>query len=469
MNVVLIWPYNPQALEIPELFPLGLGFLHANIDLAKHKVHIWDCTLDRLSPQSSKFAEKLKDIAPDVVGISFWSSNADSNYKTCDTIRRILPDTTIVFGGPHATSYGRYEIEKDNADFVIAGEAELSFPLLLDAIENNAKKVLSSIPGLIYRNDSGGVEINPVKFVYDLDSLGNVDYELLRLTDYHKAGYGYSGQAVLHPNLPSALIITTRGCPYRCRFCSAPMISGKKIRTHSPLYLAKMIEKLYKEFNVRIITLGDDNFTMNKTFAEDLCSAIIGLHLDDLIMVAPNGFRITSLTPKLAKLLLKAGWEEVTVAPESGSPHTLELMHKDIDLDIVKPFVEMCHSTSLKVKANFIIGFPGETIKDVEMTERFILENDFDQIGLCFFQPLPGTPIFNELIQQGDLPLSFVPGKYSQLTYCPSGIDKDELCLAFNRIWNQFRDGKGWKYKNAKIGTIREEINNCPAHKVVDV
>ncbi len=457
MKIILLWPYNIQAIEIPELFPIGIGYILANIDKQRHEVHFIDCTLDRLAPDSNEFKKKIADISPDVIGISFWSNNAVSIYTACATIRSIQPKAKIVFGGPHATTYGQFEIKQKHADFVIAGEAERSFPQLLEAIEANNKKSLSAIPGLIYSGGKGQIVINPPLRVNDLDSLGTVDYKALRLRDYHKAGYGYKGQAVLHPNLPSAMIISTRGCPYRCKFCSAPIISGKKVRVHSPDYVAKTIKLLYDNFGVRVISIGDDNFTINNDYATQMCKAIIDLKLDDLVMTAPNGFRMTSVNNKLAALMCKAGWEEVTIAPESGSPRTLELMRKDLDLKVVTPFVEMCHNEGLKVKANFIIGFPGETLEDVLLTERFIHENNFDQIGLCFFQPLPGTPIFDDLVRFGDIDESFIPARYSQITYCPKGIEKKDLCEIFNRIWNNFRNSKGWRYKNNQVGTIRNE------------
>jgi len=456
MKVLLIWPFNAQGVEIRELFPIGLGYLLANIDYGRYDVKILDCTLDRIRPESRELASRLAAFRPDVVGISFWSSNADSVYRTVRAIRDVVPGAKIVFGGPHATSYGEYEIRSRRADFVIAGEGERSFPMLLDAIADDSVKGFSTIPGLVYMGRDGTVVSNPVVFEKDLDTLGYVDYKVLRLEDYHKAGYSYSGSAVLHSNLRTALILATRGCAYRCRFCSAPIISGRRIRFHSPGYIARTIKNLYEEFNVRVISMGDDNFTLKQDYAMALCRAVIDLNLEDLIMAAPNGIRMTRMTPELARLMRRAGFEEVTIAPESGSPRTLELMHKDMELEKVEPFVRMCHNAGLKVKANFIIGYPGETMEDVLLTERFIKDNDFDQIGLCFFQPLPGTPIFNELVAKGEIDESFVPGRYNQLTYCPQGMDKEDLCMVFNRIMNDFRDSKGWRYKNGRVGTIRQ-------------
>ncbi|CAB1082075.1 hypothetical protein D1AOALGA4SA_9713 [Olavius algarvensis Delta 1 endosymbiont] len=127
MNVLLIWPFNLQAVEIPELFPLGLGYILANLDHHRYNARILDCTLEGIQPESARFKKEIKDFDPQVVGLSFWSSNAESVYRTSKTIRDVLPKSKIVYGGPHATAYGAFESEKKHADFVLSGEAEKSF------------------------------------------------------------------------------------------------------------------------------------------------------------------------------------------------------------------------------------------------------------------------------------------------------------------------------------------------------
>ncbi len=456
MKLLLIWPYNQHAIDIPETFPLGIGYLAANIPTDRHEVEVLDATLDRLHPRSEAFLDRLRASRADVVGISFWSANAESVYATRDAVRDALPGARVLFGGPHATGYGRAEIERGEADYVIAGEGERAVPALLDSLEAGTDPADAHIPGLVCRDRDGGVVQRPVCYETDLDTLGRVDYGELRLPEYQANGYGYKGKAVLHPDLPSALLLATRGCPFRCRFCNAPVISGRRIRVHSPGYVARTIRELYEVFGVRIVALGDDNFTFRPDYAVALCQAVEDLGFDDLILVAPNGVRMNRMTDEVLGAMVRAGFEEVTIAPESGSPRTLKLMQKDMDLGTVAPFVDRCHRFGLKVKANFIIGFPGETMEDVLRTERFIRENAFDQISLCFFQPLPGTPMFDELVAAGEIPPYFVPGRYSQLTYTPAGMDTHELCNVFNRIMNDFRDAKGWKYKNSRVGTIRD-------------
>jgi len=143
MKVLLIWPYNKQGIEIKELFPLGIGFLVANIP-EHHEVSILDCTLDGIHPTSPEFKERISAFNPDVVGVSFWSNNAEDVRESVKIIRS-LTEAKIIFGGPHATNYGTYEVKNGHTDYAMAGEAETAFPLLLDLIENGGD--LKDIPG----------------------------------------------------------------------------------------------------------------------------------------------------------------------------------------------------------------------------------------------------------------------------------------------------------------------------------
>ena len=455
MKTLLVWPYNQHALDIPETIPLGLGYLAANMP-ERHEAVLLDATLDRLDPAEPELEARLVAEAPDVVGVSFWSSNARSVYATCEVVRRVLPEAKIVFGGPHATSYGKREVASGRCDYALAGDAEQTFPALLDALEKKDAAAIENIAGAVWRDATGAVRENSVDYVPELDTLGNVDYGALRLDEYHEMGYGYRGKAVLNPHLKSAMMMATRGCPYRCTFCSAPFISGKPLRYHSADYVADTVANLYHEHDVRLVSLGDDQFTLNPDYAASVCNALIERDLTDLVMVTPNGVRIRPrMDEDFLRLMMRAGWQELTIAPESGSPRTLRLMQKDLNLDLVKPFVERCHNVGMKVKANFIIGYPGECPEDVELSARLIEEGNFDNISLCFFQPLPGTPIFDTLIARGAIPEDFVPARYSQLTYCPPTMDPEWLVARFNQILNGFRDSKGWKYVNDRVGTIR--------------
>jgi len=412
VKVLLIWPCNEMAKEVPEMFPLGLGYL-AN-SLPDHEVEILDCVLDDLQPNSVELVRRLTDFNPDVVGISAWSNNLNSVKATTEAVREALPSCKIIWGGPDCLRYD--DASQTPADIVIHGEGECALPHVL---------------GGDWRDVSG------------LDDLGFVDYEQLRLRDYHEKGYHYAGYMLPHPEKKPALIMSTRGCPYSCQFCAGHVMSGHKIRHHSVDYIIRTIENLYHNFDVRVIALGDDNFLVNKEFASSLMAAIANLNHDDLIMVAPNGVRISSVTADMIPLMQRAGFEEIMVSPESGSPRMLGLMGKDDELSMTQPMLDACHKQGMFVRANFIVGFPGENGESIYETAVYIRRHDFDHVAFHYFTPLPGSPIFNELVAAGEITTDFNPERYDKLAYCAKGLKPEFLETVFISLNRDFNVQRG--------------------------
>ncbi len=458
-NVLLIWPWSQQHQRTNELFPIGIGYIASNIDKDRFSVNILDCALDDIDPDSASFREKLLSLKPMAVGISWWSLNTPVVEKTIKAVRASLGDVIICVGGPHATACGDGIIRSGFVDYVFYGEAEIGFSQLLAAIDENDGmpdiSVIEHINGLIYRDRNGIVRKTPQSFVEDLDKIGRIDYNLMRLEEYHKLGYYYGGKLIKGAD-PSAPIITTRGCPYQCDFCLGPKMNGRKIRRHSIDHIIESIKLLYSELGVRYITIADDNFTMDTKWAEAVCNAIVELKFTDLKIGTPNGIRMSKMNEKLARAMKSAGWKEVMIAPESGSPKTLRAMKKQLDLKIVPRVIEMFHRFDIKVTGFFIIGYPGETLQDIALTEKFIFENDFDFVGISIFQPLPGTSVYNRLIQEGQIPRGFIPGHYQEVTFKHRSIERETLRDEYNRIWNLYRQRKNLAIKNRNIATIRE-------------
>jgi radical SAM superfamily enzyme YgiQ (UPF0313 family) len=456
MKLLLIHPYNEQFPKIQESFPIGIGYLLSKINRSIYDLTFLDCALEKIEPTSDKFGELIISLNPDVVGISWWSQNSDIVEKMLHVVKSLVPKATTIVGGPHPTVRTKDAINHPNCDFIFKGEAEIGFPMLLDCIRKKDFDDLTEIPGLVFKNNNGKIIVNKQQFINDLDVLGRIDYDMVNLKKYHQAGYTYGGKAVPSGDKIVAPIVATRGCPYLCQFCSARVMNGRKVRTHSPTYIVDTIKQLYNDHNVRLVSLVDDNFTFNVDFAAKVCDKIISLNYGDLRMATPNGIRFERMTRDVARKMYAAGWRDVPIAPESGSHRTLERMGKTVDLEKIPPAVEMFHRAGLKVHAFFMIGYANETIEDLLATESFIYKNNFDNIALHTFQPLPGTPIFDELIKRGEIKPSFVPGAFNQITYSPKNLSKEEIRDATNRIWNNFRDQKGWKYENAKVYSIRE-------------
>jgi radical SAM superfamily enzyme YgiQ (UPF0313 family) len=457
-GIVLIWPWSAQHARTHETFPIGLGYLANAIDPRRFDVTVQDCALDDLHPDGVAFREALSAIRPDIVGISCWSLNVPVIEKTIRAVKSLYPQSVLCLGGPHATARGEALILDQDVDYVFHGEAEIGFRQLVEAIQDcngrPADAVLARIPGLIYRDAGRQVKKNSRLCLPDLDTLGAIDYRRLRLNEYHKQGYSYGAKLNKEQKL-SAPIITTRGCPYTCTFCMGPLAAGRKVRRHSIEQITGAVNLLYHQYGVRYISIVDDNFTMHVRWAEDVCNAIIALGLPDLTMGTPNGIRMEQMTESLAAAMARAGWKEVLIAPESGSPRTLLEMRKQLDLSIVPGVVDLFHRVGIEVSAFFIIGYPSETMEDIAMTERFIFENRFDFCGISIFQPLPGTSIFQTLVSEGRIPDTFVPGHYQEVTFQPAHIDKQTLCDEYNRLWNAYRESRGLPIKNRRVATIR--------------
>lgn len=460
LKVMLIWPWSTRKGGALEIFPIGIGYLASNIDRDCFDLQILDCVLDDLAPGSEGFVRHLQEFQPDVVGASWWSLNTEVVEETFRVIRRELPHALLMAGGPHLVGCSRMVVGGGCVDYAFVGEAELGCARLLDAIQqaggHPTAAILAQIPGLVYRT-LDEVHENPPKYLDDLDAVQGIDYKSLRLDDYYAQGYYYGAKFNKKAEL-TAPIMTQRGCPFHCTFCLAPKIDGAQIRRHSLERIVTTIKRLYLKFGVRYIAIVDDNFTLNKKWAIKVCNAIADLNFHDLTIGTPNGIPQRGMDVEMAQAMRRAGWREVTIAPESGSKRTLEAMRKPVNIDTVPGFIRMFHEVGLQVTAFFIIGYPDETLEDIEMTRKFILENDFDFAGVSIYQPLPGSDIYDRLVAENVIPPGFIPGHYQEVTFRRSNMDEKTLCDVYNDIWNEYRERKGMPIKSRAVARIRERM-----------
>jgi anaerobic magnesium-protoporphyrin IX monomethyl ester cyclase len=386
--------------------PISLAYLIGNLDKTKYAVDVIDCVLDEYD--TKKIIRRILHFKPDVVGFSSWSVNFPESLETVKAVKKAMPQTPIIMGGPHATCYPDSVLRHPEIDFIFRGEAELAFPVFLEELNEKNPK-WSKVPGLIYRTKGGRVRKNPHSLIQDLDEIKYPDYDAIRLEDYLKKGYRLISS--YKRNVP---IITTRGCPYGCAYCSASIINGRVIRRHSLPYLIRFIHTLYDDKGIRSFSILDDNFTFDTTYAKDFCRSIIRLGLKKVEFCTTNGIRMQRGDKELWYLMKRAGWRIVIVAPESGSTRVLRLMRKGLSPRIVPKIVSQIKESGLRVTANFIIGFPGETPHDVDKTFALIKKANIDFANIHFFQPLPGTPIYDELVLRKEIPEDFIPGNYEK-------------------------------------------------------
>ena len=414
IKVALIWP---NGFDSHYVMPLALGYLKSNCDPIRHDIHLIDCALDDITASSAEFEVRLRKLEPDVVGVSVWSPTFFEGLEALKVAKKINPNVITVMGGSHASSYSENVMSNECVDFVFKGEAELSFPKFLDQIIDN-KVELGSLLGLVYVDSNGTLIQNVMEREEDVDLINIPDYKFMNLSGYISKGYKWNT-----PDKFNAPIWVTRGCPYRCTFCAAPMLNGKPIRTHSIEYMEKWIKILKEEYNITWFNIIDDNFTFNRRYAKEFCERMISLDLG-VHFGTPNGIRLQKGGPELWSLMKKAGWETLNVAPESGSQHVMDIMKKDLNLDIVPAVVREIRAAGLKVQAYFILGYPGERKEDIKLTSKLIKKCRFNFVFLNNFQPLPGTPIYDDLVSRGEIVDGLLPENYSDGTrvYTPKEL-----------------------------------------------
>lgn len=423
MKVLLVNPIIPARMALVIMPPLGLGYLATSIR-DKHDVEILDCV--HLGLDYSYFERYLSEKRPDVVGFTSYSWMFDYLKKNVAIVKNINPRAACIAGGPHPSAMPEQTLKDiPELDYAFIGEGERGLPGLLDSIQagNISEEGLSSVPGLAWRQN-GRIRFNTPVFEHALDSFGYPSWDLLKLETYKE----YAPHGAFLKKYPSAPIFATRGCPFNCTYCGAHLISGKKLRTRSVSNIMDEVEMLHSRYGINEITILDDNFSLNRGFVLDFCQGVIDRKLD-MAFNCPNGLHYETLDEEILRQMKRAGWYSITIAPESGSPRTLEKMGRKVKLDEVKKKVKLVKQVGLDLVGFFIIGYPNETWEDINKTINLAYECPFDFVHFSFFRPLPGTKIFYELQEEGKLKDFRWEGLnvYNTPFYAPDGFTPAEL------------------------------------------
>jgi anaerobic magnesium-protoporphyrin IX monomethyl ester cyclase len=445
-RILLVEPVGNLPFYV---LPLGLGYLKSNLS-DRHFVKIFDCSIKGVLGNSDTFRDEVRQFKPDIVAVSASIQTYIEGLAAIETAKSIDSEITTVMGGPHPSLFAKHILQNKCVDYVFRGEAELSFSGFVDQVKEDEN--WDSIKGLVYRKRNQIIE-NDIHCAPDLDIINIPDYKDLRLDEYLRNNYSYGGFYG-----KSAPIWVTRGCPYACTFCSASLINGRKIRRHSIGYMIDWIDYLYKEFSIRQFAIIDDNFTFDMNYAKEFCRAIVrmrqGKHFREKIYFAtPNGIRLDKIDDELLILMKEAGWQGVSIAPESGSRKTLKRMKKHIDPDSVPGIVKQIKAVGLNVRAFFLIGYPGETIEDLKDTIKLIRKCKLDAIILGRFLPIPGTPIFNELVKDGEISQDYMPLSIFKFVMPLSKKKEDDVYLPqglkyLNSFWFFFRENVFLIFRN---------------------
>lgn len=378
MKVLLVNPPFPGFYQ-EKVPPLGLGYIGASLVKSGYEVKLIDLALK----VSSDLQAEIDFFNPDVVAITGLSPQYPG-MKECARVAKELGKLVIV-GGLHVSAFPDYVLNDCNSiDIVVKGEGERVFPEFLQ------RGKATGLAGFYYRN-SGSVVGSFQTYICDLSSLPH-PWTFLNLSNYD----GNMVNGILKPRGRQAVsVLSSRGCPYMCSFCSASQAMGRQIRLRSVGDIISELKEL-KSQGVEEVQFMDDNFTFYNKHAESICDAIISEELN-IYWTLPNGIRADRVSPSLLEKMRDAGCYYFGVGIESGSEKVLERMHKKLSLDKAKETISECDRLGLITQGFILVGYPGETKKDLRDTLNYIKSSKLDRISINQVMLYPGSEIFKEI------------------------------------------------------------------------
>jgi radical SAM superfamily enzyme YgiQ (UPF0313 family) len=310
---------------------------------------------------------------PIVVGVSSVTQNFEIAKKLVKNIKEKYPETIVVLGGIHVSLMPlSAPIE---ADYIVIREGEATFLELLNHIFKKQGKIYD-IKGLFYKKDGKFVFTGERELIRDLDTIPfpKVDEK------YIKSG--------------SAHMFTSRGCPYKCPFCSSSQL-WKRVRYHSADYVIKEMEMLINKYKVKHISFMDDLIITHRPRLKEICKKIRKRGWHKKISIGLHA-RANMVDQELVDLLKSINTIDVGIGLETGSARMLKIMKGgNVSLEQNYRAVKLFQDAGINVIGYFMIGYPGETVKDIEETIEFIKKTRIAKGQTSLSMPFPGTELWN--------------------------------------------------------------------------
>jgi len=388
------------CLITPEKFamglPLNLAYIAAYLqkyDDEKHEIKIID---EYAGDDAEKDLLKFK---PDIIGISATTPQIPRAIEIKNFVKENDPEVPVIIGGVHTTVIPERSLREGNFDIGVIGEGEVTFLELIQNFKNNKLKDenLKNIKGICYKKGKEIIFTEPRPLIENIDTIPHPSRELLHMDFYLKPHDFIRGVMK-----KSTYAMFSRGCPYKCTFCSSFAVHKQRFRMHSPDYIMEELGELINKYGVEAVFFLDDVFIVDKERVRKVCELMIENGYNEKI-IWDIQMRANLVSPKdleLFKLLKKAGCVQAEFGFESGSPRMLEfLKNKSVTVEQNHQAIKVCKEAGLRIFGNFMIGSPGETKEDIELTKKFILEHisDIDEIVINLTMPYPGTEVWNVL------------------------------------------------------------------------
>ena len=432
---------------------MGLLYIAASLKVRRDDdVRVVDAFCENLGRE--EFVSRMVQERPDVVGLNCSTHTFLEAIGTLLEVHERLPEVRIVLGGYHAT-FAAEAILKEYGfiDFIIKGEAELAFPRLLDRIERKERP--TDVEGISFL-DKGEVFSNPISLVEDLDALPFPDRGLLQATEY-----GYSHEGIKLTTGKFTTISTSRGCPFKCTYCSCAAFSLRKWRPRSAENVVAELEMLHQQ-GFKNVVIVDDNFTHNVKRAERICELIRERRIK--MRYYCEG-RVDSASRELMRKMKKAGFDVIYFGAESASDRILEYYKKHITPEKTSKAIENAKAAGMLVITSYIVGAPYEAKEDIEKTIDFIKRTRPHGVQVNILDCLIGTSIWGDLVAQKIVGSEDWKRNHRVYEYFPEHMTRSELEGCVNEAYGAWI--KGWYSKEGLLELLGIMLRNGTLRRVI--
>jgi radical SAM superfamily enzyme YgiQ (UPF0313 family) len=428
----------------------SLGLLHLAAEVRLHGYSPRIIESDIFDMSIEEVVDEVVKDAPDYVGITLFTVGVWNGVLIAREIKKRLPKTIIIVGGPHMSSMGKETMERFREfDYAVNGEGEKVLMDLLNTLEAGGDVI--SVPGVLFRRgpfvtDTPGRAINR-----DLDELPMPAWDLL--PDFPRA---YVPAIYDYPRGPVATIAASRGCPFHCKFCDTSTF-GARVRYYSPKVVFEMMKHLKATYGVRHVLFVDDLFVASRLRVTELCNLLIESKLG---ITWSCTSRVDTIKPDTLTLMKKAGCWEISFGLETGSNELLKKMDKAAEVEKSELAVNWTAAAGIRSKGLFMLGYPGETLETIEMTKAFVRRIPMTIMNLTKFTPYPGSPIYRDLYGTNIREDHWEKMNGMNFVWAPEGISVEELDRHYQQVLFSF-------YNRPKMGLYYASLSIRYPHHLV--
>ena len=372
----------------------------------KFELHVIDANINGYSEEEVR--TKLQESEPEVVLITALSTEYFRTYHAIAKIsKEVFPEVPVIMGGVYPTVCPEHVVEDRNIDIVMMGHAEERLDVLLSLVEQKNYELIKEFEGIAYRKENGDKIIIPLQqYIGDVSRMVKPDYSLVDVDGYLDAERKNVSNQNLEPKARTASIISSYGCPYNCLFCATRTISGRKVAYRPVEDVLDEIDFFVREKEVETIIIQDDNILADKERAKYIFNEIIRREYNIEIQIL--NVAAWHLDREILELMKMSGVTKFGISIESGNERVLhDIIHKPLDLKIIPNIVSICRELDLLMRANFVIGFPGETWDEIRDSLRVAEELELDLVEIKVATVLPKTELYELAVQTHSLPEDF--------------------------------------------------------------